>query len=301
MMQEQNNYDKQFIQLIDKILIYGKDQPCRTGNMTRVLLNQVLTWDLKDGFPILTFRPIPFKGIKAEMECFLHGITDKRLYEEKGCKYWKEWCNPKKVPVGLTDTERKTFQLTEPSLGPIYGFQWRFFGADYKEMDTDYNGQGFDQIKYIVDTFNKNKYDRRLILNAWNPLAMDAMALPPCVYGFQLNWFDDRLHMTVQQRSCDLILGVPADMAGYALILHLLAKTLDVEPGTITFNLCNCHIYDNHFDIIAENMHDWRNNCNYALPELKLKPETDVFNFKADDAELLNYQHGPKVTFPIAV
>ena len=290
-----HNYDLLHLELINKILSTGSIIPCRTGNLTKVLLNQTISWDLANGFPILTFRPIPMKGLTAEIACFLKGITNKEEFEKKGCKYWKQWARPDKIPYTDKDGQEK-----EKDLGPIYGNRWKFFGADYIDCDTNYNGKGFDQIKYIIDTFNKNPYDRRLLVNAWDPTVLNQMALPPCVYGFQLNYMDERLHMTVLQRSCDLILGVPSDIAGYALLLHLFAQTLKIEPGTITFNLCNCHIYDNHFNIIKENFSNWCEET-YPLPKLILDKEATVFNFEPHQASLENYKHGKKVVFPVAV
>lgn len=290
-----SNYDFQYLKLVDKVLEEGVINPCRTGNNTHVLLNQVITHDLEDGFPILTFRQMPFKGACGELECFLHGYTNKEQYEAAKCMYWKEWCRPDQVPYG--DKEN---MLKNKDLGPIYGWQWKFGGTNYIDCNTDYTGQGADQIKYIIDTLKKNKYDRRLVVSAWNLHDQDKMALPPCVYAFQLNYFDNRLHMTVNQRSCDLILGVPTDIVFYSILLQLICNTVKMTSGTITFNLCNCHVYDNHVDIYNEHRKEFYNNT-FNLPTLNLDVDADVFNFTHDMASLDNYEHGPKVSFPIAV
>lgn len=290
-----NTWDNQYLNLVDRILEDGVVNPCRTGNNTKVILNCVLSHDLAEGFPICTFRQMPFKGACGELECFLHGYTHKQQYRDAKCMYWESWCRPDKVPYG--DNEG---QKAEQDLGPVYGWQWKFGGAEYIDCNTDYTGKGADQIQYIVDALKKNKYDRRLVVSAWNLHDQDKMALPPCVYAFQLNYVGDRLHMTVNQRSCDLILGVATDVVFYSILLHLFCQTVGMEPGTITFNLCNCHVYDNHIDIYEQNRKKFYNE-QYDLPKLVLDPNATVFNFTHDMAKLDNYQHGEKVSFPIAV
>lgn len=290
-----NTYDNQYLDLVEDILNNGEVNPCRTGNNTLVKLNRVLTHDLAEGFPILTFRPLPFKGCRVELECFLMGNTDKKYYQDRGCQYWNSWANPK-----LADPKDKEAQFKERDLGPIYGYQWVAFNAPYERYDVDNKHLGINQIKRVVDTLKVNPYDRRLIVNAWNPSQEDQMALPPCVYVFQFNYVGGRLHITVNQRSCDLILGVPTDFQFYSLLLHLMAQTVGMVPGTVTLNLCNCHIYDNHVELVKDNLMKWRKE-QFDLPKLILEPEANVFNFRYEMAKLDNYQHGDKVTFPIAV
>lgn len=290
-----SNYDKQYLDLVKEILDEGIETPCRTGNNTLVKLNKVLTHDLKDGFPMLTFRQQFFKSMKGELSCFLHGITDKKVYNERGCGYWQSWCNPEKVPYS-----NKEGMKEERDLGPIYGYQWVAFNAPYTNYDDNDKQSGFNQIERIVETLKKNPYDRRLIVNAWNPTQEKQMALPPCVYVFQFNYLGGRLHITVNQRSCDLILGVPTDFSFYSLLLCLMAQTVGMKPGTVTLNLCNCHIYDNHVDKVRENLNVW-DNVQYELPTLVLDPSATVFNFMPEMASLSGYSHGEKVSFPIAV
>ena len=290
-----NSWDSQYLALVDKVIEQGSINPCRTGNNTNVLLNQVLTHDLNKGFPICTFRQIPFKGACGELSCFLEGITDKKIYEDRKCKYWKNWARPDKIPYS-----NKEGQILEQDLGPIYGWQWKFAGAEYIDCATDYTNKGIDQIKYIIDTLKKDPYDRRLIVNAWNPAQQYQMALPPCVYVFQLNYVNNKLHMTVNQRSCDLILGVATDVVFYSILLHLICKTVNMEIGTITFNLCNCHVYDNHIPVYLKHREKFY-QTNLELPQLILNSEADVFNFLPDMAKLNNYQYAEKVSFEIAI
>lgn len=291
----QNKYNQQYLDLVEEILTKGTEASCRTGNNVLVRLNKSLMWDLNDGFPILTFRQIPFKGVKGEVSCFLEGVTDKSVYQDRGCNYWNDWCNPKKVPYS-----DKEGMKAENDLGNIYGFNWLHFGAEYNNCDTDYTDKGVNQVKQVVETLKKNPYDRRMIITAWDPAHLDTMGLPPCLHTWQFNYLEDKLHLTGLQRSADVILGVPADVIQGALLLYLMAQTVNMKVGTLTLEFCNCHIYDNHIDTVKEYFEQWR-NCDIALPQLVLDPNATVFNFMPDMAKLDNYVHGGKVSFPIAV
>ena len=290
-----NAYNKQYLDLVEDILNNGVEAPCRTGNKVLVRLNKSLTWDLNDGFPILTFRQIPFKGVKGEISCFLEGITDKRIYQERGCNYWNGWCNPKKVPYSNKEGMRN-----ENDLGNIYGFNWLHFGEKYYNYDTNYKNKGTNQLKNVVETLKNNPYNRRMIITAWDPAHLDTMGLPPCLHTWQFNYLGNKLHLTGLQRSADTILGVPADMIQGALLLYLMAQTVDIPVGTLTLEFCNCHIYDNHIEIVKEHIEKWK-KCDIALPQLGLNPNATVFNFMPEMATLFDYQYEEKVIFPIAI
>ena len=290
-----NAYNKQYLDLVEDILNNGIEAPCRTGNKVLVTLNKSLTWDLKNGFPLLTFRQIPFKGVKGEVSCFLEGVTDKRIYRERGCNYWNEWCNPKKVPYSDKEGMKQ-----ENDLGNIYGFSWLHFGQEYLGLEEDYTNTGVNQVKQVVETLKTNPYDRRMIVTAWDPAHMDTMGLPPCLHTWQFNYVGNRLHLTGLQRSADTILGVPADMVQGALFLHLMAQTVNMEPGTLTLEFCNCHIYDNHIQTVKEHVEKWK-KCDIELPNIVLDKNATVFNFMPEMAVLDNYQYEEKVSFPIAV
>lgn len=290
-----NAYNKQYLDLVEYILNNGIEAPCRTGNKVLVTLNKSLTWDLKNGFPLLTFRQIPFKGVKGEVSCFLEGVTDKRIYRERGCNYWNEWCNPKKVPYSDKEGMKQ-----ENDLGNIYGFSWLHFGQEYLGLEEDYTNTGVNQVKQVVETLKTNPYDRRMIVTAWDPAHMDTMGLPPCLHTWQFNYVGNRLHLTGLQRSADTILGVPADMVQGALFLHLMAQTVNMEPGTLTLEFCNCHIYDNHIQTVKEHIEKWK-KCDIELPNIVLDKNATVFNFMPEMAVLDNYQYEEKVSFPIAV
>ena len=290
-----NAYNKQYLDLVEDILNNGIEAPCRTGHKVLVTLNKSLTWDLKNGFPLLTFRQIPFKGVKGEVSCFLEGVTDKRIYRERGCNYWNEWCNPKKVPYSDKEGMKQ-----ENDLGNIYGFSWLHFGQEYSGLEEDYTNTGVNQVKRVVETLKTNPYDRRMIVTAWDPAHMDTMGLPPCLHTWQFNYVGNRLHLTGLQRSADTILGVPADMVQGALFLHLMAQTVNMEPGTLTLEFCNCHIYDNHIQTVKEHIEKWK-KCDIELPNIVLDKNATVFNFMPEMAVLDNYQYEEKVSFPIAV
>lgn len=290
-----NAYNKQYLDLVEDILKNGIEAPCRTGNKVLVTLNKSLTWDLKNGFPLFTFRQIPFKGVKGEVSCFLEGVTDKRIYRERGCNYWNEWCNPKKVPYSDKEGMKQ-----ENDLGNIYGFSWLHFGQEYSGLEEDYTNTGVNQVKQVVEILKTNPYDRRMIVTAWDPAHMDTMGLPPCLHTWQFNYVGNRLHLTGLQRSADMILGVPADMVQGALFLHLMAQTVNMEPGTLTLEFCNCHIYDNHIQTVKEHIEKWK-KCDIELPNIVLDKNATVFNFMPEMAVLDNYQYEEKVSFPIAV
>ena len=290
-----NAYNKQYLDLVEDILNNGIEAPCRTGNKVLVTLNKSLTWDLKNGFPLLTFRQIPFKGVKGEVSCFLEGVTDKRIYRERGCNYWNEWCNPKKVPYSDKEGMKQ-----ENDLGNIYGFSWLHFGQEYSGLEENYTNTGVNQVEQVVETLKTNPYDRRMIVTAWDPAHMDTMGLPPCLHTWQFNYVGNRLHLTGLQRSADTILGVPADMVQGALFLHLMAQTVNMEPGTLTLEFCNCHIYDNHIQTVKEHIEKWK-KCDIELPNIVLDKNATVFNFMPEMAVLDNYQCEEKVNFPIAV
>ena len=290
-----NAYNKQYLDLVEEILMKGEEVPCRTGNKVLVRLNKSLTWDVNEGFPILTFRQIPFKGVKAELSCFLQGITDKRIYQERGCNYWNFWCNPAKVPYSDKEGMKE-----ERDLGNIYGWNYRHFGAEYNNYDTDYTGQGFDQLEQVINKLKTDPYDRRMIITAWDPAHMNTMGLPPCLHTWQFNYLGGRLHLTGLQRSADTILGVPSDMVQGTLLLYLVAKTVNIQPGTITLEFCNCHIYDNHIEKVKEHLEAWK-SCDIPLPTIELDSEATVFNFLPDMARLIDYRYAEKVSFDVAV
>lgn len=280
-----NHTDEEYKRLLRKILIEGRIKKNRTGIDTKGVFGAQVEFDLNDGFPLLTTRKLPFKSIKIELEGFIKGITDKKWYQERGCHYWDEWCNPKKVPYG-NDEETKRKMKEESDLGKIYGYQWRNF-----------NSSGVDQLKRVVDTLKKNPTDRRMIVSAWNPCQLDEMALPPCHFWWMVGVEEDRLNLVWGQRSVDTCLGLPSNISSYALLLHLLAKESGLKEGKLIGQLVDTHIYVNHIDNVKVQL---SRNAK-LLPTIKTEKFTSIFDWTYLDTELVGYNPHPKLEFEIAI
>ncbi len=198
------------------------------------------------------------------------------------------------------DALRKIAALAENDLGPIYGFQWRHFGADYKGKDADYTGKGVDQLSEIVRTLKENPNDRRMVVFAWDPIDIyknKNMALPPCHYGFQVTVIDNKLNLMWNQRSVDVMLGLPFNIASYATLLHLLAKESGLKEGQLVGFLGDTHIYVNHIEGAREQL----SREPYPLPRIETPRFTSIFDWKYTDTRLLNYRHHPHIKFEVAV
>jgi thymidylate synthase len=285
-----------YINLVKDILKYGKVKEDRTGVGTVGLFGVQLKHDMSKGFPLLTSKKMYTRAILVELEGFLNGITDKKWYQDRKCKIWNEWCNPEKVPYGHDEITKEKMKA-ERDLGPVYGYQWRYFGAEYKNYDTDYTNQGTDQIKNIIETLKKNPNSRRMIVSAHNPNALHQMALDPCHYSWEVNVLDGKLNLKWNQRSVDTMLGLPFNIASYGVLLHLLAKEANLKPGVLTAHLGDTHIYKNHIQSAKEQVK--RNPLN--LPKIEIKDFNSILNWKHDQVEFINYEHHPKIAFPIAV
>lgn len=289
---------KTYLDIVRKILDTGERKENRTGVDAITMAGAMFEHDMSTGFPLLTTKKTPFKIMAAELEFFIKGLTDKEWLKERKCHIWDEWANPKKVPYGH-DEETKAKMAAERDLGPIYGFQWRHFNADYDSYDTDYAGKGIDQLKQVVEKLKSNPGDRRMIVSAWNPIKIPEMALPPCHYAFQVTVINGKLNLLWNQRSVDTMLGLPFNIASYALLLHLLAKESGLKEGKLVGFLADTHIYVNHLDGAKEQL--TRDPSTYPLPQIETQNFTSIFDWRAEDTQLLNYQSFPKIEFPIAV
>lgn len=289
---------KAYLDIVKKILETGERKENRTGVDAISMAGAMFEHDMSQGFPLLTTKKMPFKIMAAELEFFIKGLTDKEWLKERKCHIWDEWASPKKVPYGH-DEETKAKMAAERDLGPIYGFQWRHFNADYDSYDTDYTGKGIDQLKQMVDKLKSNPGDRRMIVSAWNPIKIPEMALPPCHYAFQVTVINGKLNLLWNQRSVDTMLGLPFNISSYALLLHLLAKESGLKEGKLVGFLADTHIYINHLDGAKEQI--TRDPSTYPLPQIITDNFTSIFDWKADDTTLENYQSYPKIEFPIAV
>ena len=279
-----------YLRLIDNVLNVGKWQPNRTGTPALTIPSAIFQHELSQGFPLLTTKKMAFKSICIELEFFIKGITDKNWLKDRGCHIWDEWCRPSKIPKGLNDVERKEWQLNEPDLGAIYGAQWRSFGKASA-------GRGVDQLKNVIAALKKNPQDRRLLVSAWNPLEIFDMALPPCHVLFHLVPIGDVLNLSWFQRSCDLMLGVPFNIASYALLLHLLCLETKMKPGQITGMFSNVHIYENH----VEGARLQLKREPLPLPQIKIMPFFSIFDWEYQHAQVENYRSHEKIPLQVAI
>lgn len=287
-----------YLNIVKTVLEKGENKKTRQGTDALTIAGAMFEHDMSLGYPLLTTKKIPLRLVASELEFFIKGITDKKWLLDRHNHIWDEWASPLKAPYGH-DPESKKRMLEERDLGPIYGWQWRHFNAPYKSFDTDYTGEGTDQLKKVVDKIKSDPSDRRMICSAWNPLMLDQMALPPCHYLFQVTVIDDKLNLLWNQRSVDTMLGLPFNIASYALLLHLLAKETGLKEGKLVGFLSDVHIFLNHLDGAKEQLA--RDPKKYPLPQIKTEKFTSIFNWQYTDSEILNYQSYPSIKFDIAV
>jgi thymidylate synthase len=289
---------KAYLDIVKKILDEGKLVDTRTGIKAYTIAGAMFEHDMSKGFPLLTTKKVPFRLVASELEFLINGITDKKWLQDKNNHIWDEWAKPQLAPYGH-DEESKKKMLEERDLGPIYGFQWRHFNAPYLNYDTDYTGQGIDQIKKIIETLKTNPRDRRMIVSAWNPQQFNEMALPPCHYAFQITVINNKLNLLWNQRSVDTMLGLPFNIASYALLLHLLAKESGLEEGKLVGFLADVHIYENHVDGAKEQLS--RDPEKFPLSKIETENWKSIFDWKTEDTKILNYQSYDRIVFEIAV
>lgn len=287
---------KAYLDIIKKILKEGETKKNRTGVDTIAIAGAMFEHDMSKGFPLLTTKAMPFRLVASELEFFIKGITDKKWLQERGNHIWDEWCSPLKVPYGH-DPETKKRMMEERDLGPIYGWQWRNFGAEYVSYEKPPKGEGKDQLKSLIEKIKEDPTDRRMIVTAWNPKDIQKMALPPCHYGFQVTVIGDNLNLLWSQRSVDSALGLPFNIASYGLLLHLLAKETGFKEGKLVGFLADTHIYVNHLPGIEEQL----KRKPFPLPEIKTENFSSIFEWKYTDSKVENYQHHPPIKFEIAV
>jgi thymidylate synthase len=287
---------KAYLEIVEKILASGFRKTNRTGVDAITIAGAMFEYDMAGGFPLLTTKKVPFRLVASELEFFIRGITDKEWLREKNNHIWDEWCSNDVVSYG-TDEQTKSKMMAERELGPIYGWQWRNFGADYIAHDTPPEGKGVDQLKLLVETLKKDKDSRRMIVSAWNPLDLSRMALPPCHYSFQVTVIDGKLNLLWNQRSVDVALGLPFNIASYGCLLHLLAKEAGLGEGKLIGFLGDTHIYINHINGLREQIA----RTPRALPKIKTDQFSSVFDWHYTDTVIEGYDPHPAVKFEIAV
>ncbi|WP_339748975.1 thymidylate synthase [uncultured Maricaulis sp.] len=261
-----------YLDLLRDILEHGTQQDDRTGVGTRSVFGRQLRCDLSEGFPLLTTKKVHFKSIAIELLWFLRGETNVRWLQERGVKIWDEWAD------------------ADGELGPVYGKQWRRWAGP--------DGTEIDQLSNLLEQIRTNPASRRLIVSGWNPVDVPSMALPPCHTLYQFNVADGKLSCQLYQRSADMFLGVPFNIASYALLTTMVAKVCGLEPGEYIHTFGDAHIYSNHMDQVAEQL----SRTPRALPRLRLNPDaTDLFGFEYEDIMLEDYDPHPGIKAPVAV
>lgn len=284
---------RSYLKMLDHILENGEWVDNRTGIRTKKVTGIMFEHSMRDGFPLLTTKQMYPKAGMVELEGFINGITDKQWYQERGCHFWDDWCNPKKVKYGHGE-ETKAKMKDENDLGPIYGYQWINFNGEYVATDKRYPGT--DQLESIIDTLKTNPLDRRMICSAWNPAQLHQMALPPCHLMFQCLCNGKELDLIWYQRSCDMFLGVPYNIMSYALLLKLISDTTNKIPRKLIGVLADAHIYENHLDQVQEQL----SRTPLPLPTLHTHVR-NIFDWTHKDISIADYNHHEQIKAPIAV
>ena len=263
---------KQYLDLMRHVRDHGIDKSDRTGTGTRSVFGYQMRFDLADGFPLVTTKKLHLRSIIHELLWFLQGDTNIRYLKENGVSIWDEWADG------------------EGNLGPVYGAQWRSWPTA--------DGRHVDQIRQLLEQIRNNPDSRRLIVSAWNVGELENMALPPCHAFFQFYVADGRLSLQLYQRSADIFLGVPFNIASYALLLMMVAQVTGLQPGEFIHTLGDAHLYSNHLEQVETQLA----RDPLPLPRMQLNPEIDdLFDFRFEDFELQDYRFHPHIKAPVAV
>ena len=263
---------QQYLDLMQHVLEHGTDKSDRTGTGTRSVFGHQMRFDLAQGFPVLTTKKLHLRSIIHELLWFLKGETNIRYLKENGVSIWDEWAD------------------ANGELGPVYGSQWRSWPTA--------DGRHIDQISQVLAQIKANPDSRRLIVSAWNVGEIDKMKLPPCHAFFQFYVADGKLSCQLYQRSCDIFLGVPFNIASYALLTMMVAQVCDLKYGDFVWTGGDCHLYSNHFEQAREQL----SRTPRKLPTLRINPDVkDLFAFRFEDFELQGYDPLPHIKAPVAI
>jgi dihydrofolate reductase/thymidylate synthase len=283
----------QYLDLVASCIESGNWKPNRTGIDTCSHFGKMMRFNLRDGtFPLLTTKTVFWRGVVEELLWFIHGSTDSELLRAKKVNIW--CCNASRKALD----ERGFTDRREGDLGPVYGFQWRHFGADYVDCATNYEGKGIDQLANVVDMLRTNPNDRRIILCAWNPSQLKQMALPPCHVLCQFYVYDNELSCLMYQRSADCGLGVPFNIASYCLLTCIIAHVCGLKPGEFIHSLGDTHVYQNHVEALQEQL----KREPRPFPTLHINPERmKIEDFCFEDFILHGYDPHPAIKMEMAV
>lgn len=288
MSYECNMSEAAYLDLLKTVRTRGKDRQDRTGVGTRGLFGAQLRFDLRDSFPLLTTKKVHLKSIIHELLWFVRGETNVQPLKDVGVSIWDEWA---------TEAQCARFGRKAGDLGPVYGHQWRNFGAT-KRADGSWENDGVDQLAAVVRDIREKPASRRLIVSGWNPKEAEEVALPPCHTLFQFHVQDDEVSCHLYQRSADLFLGVPFNIASYALLTLMVAQATGKRPGDFVHSFGDVHLYSNHFEQADEQL---RREVRPA-PMMKVNPERkDLFAFRFEDFTLEGYEPHPAIKAPVAI
>jgi thymidylate synthase len=279
---------KPYLDLLDRILTEGSVRQDRTGTGTVGIFGHQMRFDLADGFPLLTTKKLHLRSIIHELLWFLSGETHVGPLQEKKVRIWNDWA---------TAEQTARFGRKEGDLGPVYGHQWRNFGATLKP-DGTYERDGVDQIQRALDTIRDNPYSRRILVTGWNPEESDQVALPPCHTIFQFYVQDGRLSCQLYQRSADVFLGVPFNIASYSLLLMMMAQVSGLKPGEFVHSFGDAHLYSDHLDQARLQL----SREPRSRPTMTLNPDVDdLFAFRFEDFTLSDYDPHPHIKARVSV
>ncbi len=263
---------QQYLDLMSHVLAKGTHKSDRTGTGTVSVFGHQMRFNLREGFPVVTTKKLHLKSIIYELLWFLQGSTNNNWLKERGVSIWDEWAKE------------------DGELGPIYGYQWRSWPAP--------NGEHVDQISQLMDQIKNNPDSRRLIVSAWNVAEIPRMALPPCHAFFQFYVADGKLSCQLYQRSADIFLGVPFNIASYALLTHMIAQQTGLTPGEFIWTGGDCHLYSNHMEQVKLQL----SRQPLPLPKLNIRRKpASIFDYEYEDFELIGYQHHDAIKAPVAI
>lgn len=284
-----------YLNLMNDILHKGTDRTDRTGIGTRSIFGAQMRFDISKSLPLITTKRVPFSIILKELLWFISGQTNSKTLEEQGVNIWK----------GNTSREfldnRGLNNLPEGDIGANYGFQWRHWGAEYKDCNTDYRNKGVDQLKLIINQIKKEPDSRRHIVSSWNVTDLDNMALNPChcLYQFYVDTEKNTLSCQLYQRSGDMFLGIPFNIASYSLLTYMIAKLCGLKPGEFIHTIGDAHIYKNHFEQVEEQLS--REPTTFPILELKEREYKSIDDFQLNDFEIIGYEPHPTIKAPMAI
>jgi len=287
---ETNKEEIQYINLLKKITNDGVKTQSR-NSITYSTFGEKMEFDMKNGFPLLTTKKMGYKTILRELLWFIKGSTSNQELKQKNVNIWSQNSTREFLDSRGLDYE-------EGDLGPVYGFQWRHSGAEYKDCHTDYSGEGIDQLQNVIDLIKNDPHSRRIIMNSWNPSDLDKMALPPChvMCQFQVDSVKNTLNCQLYQRSGDMFLGVPFNIASYSFLLHIIANITGYIPGKLIHILGDTHIYEDHFDAVNLQI----SRVPVSFPQLEITEDIlNIDSLNEDMFEIKNYNSYEKISAPM--